>query len=76
VPAASSVEVISLEGTPVSLDRRGRKETIFPFRGSIRLYGLPAGDCRVRVGSEGRDPVEKSVKIEPGRTAVLVVETP
>jgi hypothetical protein len=44
------------------------------FRGSIRLYGLPAGDCRVRVCSEARDPCEKGVMIELGRTATLVAE--
>jgi len=79
VPDGSSIEVLSPDGAQVPIDLRSAKgkDMVCRFQGTITLPGLPAGDCRVRVGSEGRDPVEKGVKIEPGRTATtIVVEVP
>jgi RNA polymerase sigma-70 factor (ECF subfamily) len=78
VPDSSSIEVLSSDGTQVPINPSSAKEKNMAcrFQRTITLPGLPAGDCWVRVGSEGRDPVEKSVKIDPGHTAVLVVESP
>jgi RNA polymerase sigma-70 factor (ECF subfamily) len=77
-PRGSSIEVLSPDGAPVPIDPGSAKKTdqVLRFQGAITLSGLPAGDCRVRVESPGRERFEKVVKIEAGRTADLDVEYP
>ncbi len=76
VPAGSSVEIFSPEGIPVPLDLGMGRESTRRFRGAVFLYGISAGECRVRVSSEGGKTVEKNCRIESGRTASLLIEDP